>query len=92
MELWRNFGVFAFFIIYTFLYPLVSLCRAALKNDEALVLAITYIVYLVIAGTNPLLLSSTGMLVLLTMFSASKGYAKKCEITQRNDCDNVSFS
>lgn len=92
MELWRNFGVFAFFIIYTFLYPLVSLCRVALKNDEALVLAITYIVYLVIAGTNPLLLSSTGMLVLLTMFSASKGYAKKCEIMQRNDCDNVSFS
>lgn len=69
MELWRNYGLFSLFIIYIFLRPLFSLLLSACKHDEDLVIALTYIIYLVIAGTNPLLLSSTGMCVLLTMYS-----------------------
>lgn len=76
MELLRNYGLFSIFILYTFLRPLASIMHSSCKNDEALVVAATYIVYLVIAGTNPLLLSSTGMLVLLTMFS----YARQCKM------------
>ncbi len=79
VELVRNFGLFSLFILYAFLRPLASLLRLSLKNDEALVVAITYIVYLVIAGTNPLLLSSTGMLVLLTMFGYVRG-CKMCDV------------
>ena len=74
MELWRNYGVFALLILYIYLRPLLSLLRSAYKNDEALVIALTYIIYLVIAGTNPLLLSSTGMTVLLTVYSCAWRY------------------
>lgn len=81
LELWRNYGIFSLLLLYAFLRPLASLLHLACKNDEALVMAITYIVYLVIAGTNPLLLSSTGMLVLLTMFS----YVRLCKI---KSCSN----
>lgn len=76
MELWRNYGVFALLILYVYLRPLLSLLRSAYKNDEALVIALTYVIYLVIAGTNPLLLSSTGMAVLLTVYSCAWRYRK----------------
>lgn len=69
LELFRNFGIFALVIIYIFFKPLVKLCREACCSDEAIAVALSYVTYLVIAGTNPLLLSSTGMLVLLTMYS-----------------------
>lgn len=79
MELWRNYGIFALLIIYVYLRPLLSMLRSACKCDEALVLAFAYIIYLVIAGTNPLLLSSTGMSVLLTMYSCARCYKHKVQ-------------
>ena len=82
MELLRNYGIFSLLLLYAFVRPLASLLRLACKDDEAMVLAVTYVVYLVIAGTNPLLLSSTGMLVLLTMFS----YVRRCKTKAINSC------
>lgn len=82
MELLRNYGIFSLLLLYAFVRPLVSLMRLACRDDEAMVLAITYVVYLVIAGTNPLLLSSTGMLVLLTMFS----FARRCRMRAAGSC------
>lgn len=40
-----------------------------LKNERITHIFIAYIAYLLVAGTNPLLLSSTGMLVLVYVFS-----------------------
>lgn len=47
---------------------LLPVCKE-LKNKQISHLFIAYIAYLFVAGTNPLLLSSTGMLVLVYVFS-----------------------
>lgn len=71
LELLRNYGLMCLPILYVILRPLFSLFKLAKEHDSALAIAFSYIIYLIIAGTNPLLLSSTGMLVLLTVYSYS---------------------
>ena len=69
VELIRNYGIMCLPILYVILLPIYRLFRQAQRHDSALAIALAYIVYLIIAGTNPLLFSSTGMLVLLSAYS-----------------------
>ena len=65
-ELVRIFGLpFALIILFFLLYPLIF--KLKMKDDYQLIIA--YLFYLVIIGTNPLLMSSTGMIVLVYVYS-----------------------
>lgn len=75
LELVRNYGVLCLPILYVILSPLFRLIKLARKYDSAIPMAFAYVTYLIIAGTNPLLMSSTGMLVLLSAYS----YAHRLE-------------
>lgn len=75
LELVRNYGVLCIPILYVILTPFFSLIKLSKKHDSAIPMAFAYVIYLIIAGTNPLLLSSTGMLVLLSAYS----YAHRLE-------------
>lgn len=68
LELIRYFGIFSLVIIYIFYRPLMPLWKD-FQNNLSYTLFWAYLAYLLIAGTNPLLLSSTGMLVLLIIYS-----------------------
>jgi hypothetical protein len=68
-ELVRCYGLFSSFILYVVLVPLIRLFKQISKSDMVFAFILGYMLYLVIAGTNPLLLSSTGMLVVLTGYS-----------------------
>ena len=68
MELLRCYGAFSLLIFAVMIYPITQLYK--LRHDKRVAAMIfAYIFYLLIAGTNPLLISSTGMLVLLTIYS-----------------------
>lgn len=70
IEIIRYFGLFGgIFIISIFLYPLYLLYTKRYQLKYALPFGIGYFFYLCIAGTNPLLTSSTGMLALLMAYS-----------------------
>ena len=72
IEMIRYYGIFSFLILAVVLYPLRVFFRYVnYVKDDTYVLGImcTYIAYLLIAGTNPLLISSTGMLVILSAYS-----------------------
>lgn len=77
IELIRNYGLLSLMILFVVLYPLVVMFRNIRREDSVFVMVLSYIVYLIIAGTNPLLLSSTGMLVVLTMYSYITGLPEK---------------
>lgn len=68
-ELVRTWGVpVTIFILGLILYPFTFLYNN--KMDESCKYAIVaYFAYLIIVGTNPLLISSTGLLVIITMYS-----------------------
>ncbi len=68
LDLLRNYGIFSFLILSVVLAPLCTMFKH--RNDKYTFLLIGgYIAYLLIAGTNPLLLSSTGMLMILSAYS-----------------------
>lgn len=69
VELIRYMGVFCVSVLFLFLYPLVRIWKLRHKDDSCYVIAFAFFIYMIIAGTNPLLLSSTGMLTLLTVYS-----------------------
>ncbi len=70
VELVRYFGFFgALFIIGIFFYPLYYLYKHKTEVQYALPFGLGYFLYLCIAGTNPLLISSTGMLALVVGYS-----------------------
>ncbi len=69
LELVRCYGLFSSFILYVVLVPLIRLFKQISKSDIVFAFILGYMLYLVIAGTNPLFLSSTGMLVVLTGYS-----------------------
>ena len=68
LELLRGYGLFAFLILAVMLWPIFKLYKMR-RNRNVAAMMMAYIVYLVIAGTNPLLISSTGMLIILTIYS-----------------------
>lgn len=70
LELLRNYGIlFSAPILYVILSPLFALLKMVNRDEMALVISLSYTLYLIIAGTNPLLISSTGMLVLLFVYN-----------------------
>lgn len=68
LELLRGYGLFAFLILAVMVWPIFKLYKMR-RNRNVAAMMMAYIVYLVIAGTNPLLISSTGMLIILTIYS-----------------------
>lgn len=68
VELLRNYGLFCLLILVVVLKPLYTFYRFR-KHNLTLVLMAAYVAYLLVAGTNPLLISSTGMLMILTAYS-----------------------
>lgn len=68
LELLRNYGVFSLLILAVLVSPLFRLYQHR-SNLFVLGMGITYIFYLFMAGTNPMLISSTGMLIILSIFS-----------------------
>lgn len=78
LELIRCFGICSVLIIGIFIYPLFAFWR---NKEDILSFSIfgAYSVYLIVAGTNPLLLSSTGMLVLLISYSYREKIMAKSE-------------
>lgn len=70
IELIRYFGIFgAIYIILIFLYPIFAIWKKRFLLQYAFPIIGGYILYLLIAGTNPLLINSTGMLALLVIYS-----------------------
>ena len=61
-------GVFMLLIMTTLLYPLFAM-QKYFKKDITLGIAISYGLFIFISGTNPLLISSTGMAVVLMAFA-----------------------
>ncbi len=81
LDLIRWFGLFSLPIIGVFAFPLISLWKYRADN-LTFSLFWTYVAYLAIAGTNPLLLSSTGMLALLIAYSYREKITKQFSTTQ----------
>ena len=78
LELIRRYGLFSLMIFYLFFEPLKRLY--ALKDtDKGIVVLLAYVIYLIIAGTNPLLLSSTGMLIVLMVHGFIENGRKNVE-------------
>ena len=70
IEIIRYVGILGgIYIIGIFIYPLWLLYRNRKYLKYAGVFSMGYIFYLIIAGTNPLLTNSTGMLTLLMAYS-----------------------
>lgn len=69
LELLRNFGLCSFAIVYVFARPLITFWKNRERFSFTYCMFWAYLSYLLIAGTNPLLLSSTGMAVLLMAYS-----------------------
>lgn len=72
VELVRNYGVLSLLIVAVLLYPLKTLWAQARRDDFAMGVLATYVAYLLVAGTNPLLFSSTGMLMIWIAYSYSE--------------------
>ena len=68
-EMLRNYGLLCIPIIYVMLLPIYKLLRFSVKYESALAIAVAVFIYLIIAGTNPLLFSSTGFMVILSAYS-----------------------
>lgn len=70
IELIRYFGIFgAIYIVLIYLYPIIVIWKKRFLLQYAFPIISGYILYLLIAGTNPLLINSTGMLALLVAYS-----------------------
>lgn len=68
LELLRHYGLYAVLVLWLYFYPLFALWQHR-RDDLSLGLLFAYSAYLFIAGTNPLLISSTGLLVVLMIYS-----------------------
>jgi hypothetical protein len=70
LEIIRIFGIiFGSLIIFVFVFPLIIAYRYRTSINEYFPFNISYLAYLFIGGTNPLLIGSTGFLVLATVYS-----------------------
>ncbi len=75
IDIIRMFGLplGMFFIIITF-YPVWYLSKSLKYDWAAFYPLVIFCAYLFIAGTNPLLISSTGMLAMLAIFSSMRKF------------------
>lgn len=68
VELVRNYGIWCVLFLAVVLNPIRTFFKYR-KDSYTFGIMGTYVAYLLIAGTNPLLISSTGMLVVLSAYS-----------------------
>lgn len=68
LELLRNYGIFCLFILFVIVKPLVPMMKNR-DDNYTFGIAGAYFAYLLVAGTNPLLISSTGMIVILAVYA-----------------------
>ena len=69
-DLIRFFGIpLACLFVLLIGYPMIYLYRNRMINDRNRYSFVAFVTYLLIAGTNPLLVSSTGMLIIIVMYS-----------------------
>ena len=68
LEILRICGAFSVGIFYMLLYPIFAL-KKFLKNEQVLGFVLSYIVFLFVAGTNPMLIGSSGMCVMIIVYS-----------------------
>jgi len=68
LELLRCYGIMGLGVVYVFWHPLFEIYKSS-KDQFSKCVCGAYLAYLFIAGTNPLMLSSTGMAVLLMAYS-----------------------
>lgn len=68
IELVRNYGLLSLFVLMVMFYPVYTLLKLP-KSDFNYGILGAYIFYLFIAGTNPLFAASTGMVVMLMIYS-----------------------
>ncbi len=89
IELIRFFGLpGGLLIVGIFIYPLLYVIRNSKHYNQPLSIIVGYSFYLLIAGTNPLLLSSTGMLACLYSYSYIY-FRKKYGIINQKECRNI---
>ena len=70
IEIFRMFGLFGFFyVLFLFFFPLFIIFKYRNIFEDAFPMMLGYLLYLIVGGTNPLLLGSTGMIVLLVTYS-----------------------
>lgn len=74
LDMLRNYGLLSLVMIAVFAWPLRMLWHRVRGNDFVFGIWSTYLIYLIIAGTNPLLLSSTGMVMILSAYSFACKY------------------
>lgn len=87
IELVRNFGAFSLLIMAMMFYPLYVLGRNMRGNIRLITTFGAYVAYLFIAGTNPLLISSTGILVILSIYSFITRPENNCGLTWQQQKD-----
>ena len=68
VELIRNYGIWCIGILAVILKPLYTFYQYR-RDNLTFVMMVSYLAYLFVAGTNPLLISSTGMLMVLSAYS-----------------------
>lgn len=68
LEILRMCGVYSVGIFYLLLYPVLYI-KKFFKYDSSMGIIIAYIFYLVVAGTNPMLINSSGMCVMMMIYS-----------------------
>jgi len=77
LDVVRWFGIpLALAMFFLLLYPVIYLSLNKKVGDSKYLIA-AYFGYLFIAGTNPLLMSSTGMLAIITMYSLLKDHPRR---------------
>lgn len=75
LEFVRMYGVLGAMVIFIlFTYPLILLCKNKPPNYVPYIIG--YMLYLFIGGTNPLLVGSTGFIVLSTIYSCAQKQKK----------------
>ena len=68
IEIPRMCGVFCVGIFYMLLYPL-RYTKQCFRQDYTMGFIISYMFFLVVAGTNPMLVNSSGMCVMMMIYS-----------------------
>lgn len=68
LEIIRQYGLMGLLIMFTLLYPFYALWKHHSSSYFVGIMG-AYLAYLMIAGTNPLLFSSTGMQIVLCIYS-----------------------
>lgn len=84
IEIIRQYGMAGALILFTILYPVYALWKYR-KDDYIVGVMGAYLACLAIAGTNPLLISSTGMQIVLVAYSIVCQQEKKVLITQKHE-------